>query len=63
MKLVKQIIVRMTVMLGVGIFALTGAVGSKPTVQDNTLSECDGGLCGTPNQSGGGCGCGCGGGW
>src|SRR5690349_17454792 len=22
--------------------------------------ECSGGLCGTPNQSGGGCGCGCG---
>ncbi|NMB74744.1 MAG: thrombospondin, partial [Myxococcales bacterium] len=22
--------------------------------------ECSGGLCGTPNESGGGCGCGCG---
>ncbi|MBI5510541.1 MAG: thrombospondin type 3 repeat-containing protein [Deltaproteobacteria bacterium] len=26
----------------------------------NSGGECSGGLCGTPNQSGGGCGCGCG---
>jgi MYXO-CTERM domain-containing protein len=26
----------------------------------NAGGECNGGLCGTPNQSGGGCGCGCG---
>ena len=30
-------------------------------IPGNAVSqECAGGLCGTPNQSGGGCGCGCG---
>lgn len=28
--------------------------------QDEAPGECSGGLCGTPNESGGGCGCGCG---
>jgi uncharacterized protein (TIGR03382 family) len=42
---------------------LTAAVALVPTVsyaQDGNGGECSGGLCGTPEQSGGGCGCGCG---
>jgi len=31
-----------------------------PVMADAAPGECSGGLCGTPNESGGGCGCGCG---
>src|SRR5512134_1583304 len=40
---------------------LVAAVVLVPTVSyAQNGPECSGGLCGTPNQSGGGCGCGCG---
>jgi hypothetical protein len=35
-------------------------VSGPALAQDETPGECSQGLCGTPDQSGGGCGCGCG---
>lgn len=43
--------------LGAGCLALVAWLPSNAFAQG---AECPGGLCGTPNQSGGGCGCGCG---
>lgn len=40
------------------VFALV--IPSLALAASNAGGECNGGLCGTPNQSGGGCGCGCG---
>ncbi len=40
--------------------AMTFAVAFMPLSALAQGGECPGGLCGTPNQSGGGCGCGCG---
>ncbi|NOZ87550.1 MAG: thrombospondin, partial [Deltaproteobacteria bacterium] len=41
--------------IAIGVFVAMGA-----SAQDEAPGECTGGLCGTPNESGGGCGCGCG---
>ena len=43
--------------LGASMLALTAWVPNTAFAQG---AECGSGLCGTPNQSGGGCGCGCG---
>ncbi len=40
--------------------AMAFAIAFLPNVAFGQGAECSGGLCGTPNQSGGGCGCGCG---
>jgi hypothetical protein len=40
--------------------AMAFAVAFMPISALAQGAECNGGLCGTPNQSGGGCGCGCG---
>ena len=37
-----------------------GTAGMLLSSQTARAGECVSGLCGTPNQSGGGCGCGCG---
>jgi MYXO-CTERM domain-containing protein len=39
---------------------LAAAVVLMPTASYAQSDECEGGLCGTPDQTGGGCGCGCG---
>lgn len=44
-----------------GTFLFAGLVAPPAAAQDAPPGgECTGGLCGSPNQSGGGCGCGCG---
>src|SRR5512137_2169730 len=45
-------------LLLVALVALVALVSGTALAQ--SPGECSGGLCGTPNESGGGCGCGCG---
>jgi uncharacterized protein (TIGR03382 family) len=49
--------------LNISAFAAVAFFATAAAAQDNNNNdggECTGGLCGTPDQSGGGCGCGCG---
>lgn len=41
-------------------YILVAMLIAFPVVAQEAPGECTGGLCGTPNESGGGCGCGCG---
>jgi len=49
-----------TVLLLAGNALAAGGGNNQGQNNNNQGGECTGGLCGTPNQSGGGCGCGCG---
>ncbi|MBN2498583.1 MAG: thrombospondin type 3 repeat-containing protein [Deltaproteobacteria bacterium] len=49
-----------TVILALAAMTLFLAAPAVAQTDDSAPGECSGGLCGTPDESGGGCGCGCG---